>query len=196
MANMMDSHDQPRFAAYADGDLRWDENAAEAGWQRNIQVDHPRTYKLINLYMNYLLTIPGIPIIYYGDEIGMTGAADPDNRRMMRWGKNVKEVEKELRMQISRLIDIRNTHSALRYGVLYTVKADPVTYAYLRRDFQETLLVVNYRSDSEGMITIDLPPQLNLQQVQSLYGSDLVTIEDNSLTMYSKPLQGHILLLK
>jgi len=196
MANMMDSHDQPRFAAYADGDLRWDENAAEAGWERNIQVDHPRTYKLINLYMNYLLTIPGIPIIYYGDEIGMTGAADPDNRRMMRWGKNVKEVEKELRMQISRLIDIRNTHSALRYGVLYTVKADPVTYAYLRRDLQETLLVVNYRSDSEGMITIDLPPQLKMQQAQSLYGSDLVTMKDNTLTIRSKPLQGHILLLK
>ena len=196
MGNMMDSHDQPRFAAYADGDLRWDENAAEAGWERNIRVDHPRTYKLINLYMNYLLTTPGIPIIYYGDEIGMTGAADPDNRRMMRWGKNVKEVEKELRMQISRLIDIRNTHSALRYGVLYTVKADPVTYAYIRRDLQETLLVVNYRSDYEGIITIELPPQLNLQQVQSLYGSDHMTMDGNTLTIRSQPLQGHIFLLK
>lgn len=196
MGNMMDSHDQPRFAAFADGDLCWDENAAEAGWNRDIHVDNPRTYKLINLYMTYLLTTPGIPIIYYGDEIGMTGAADPDNRRMMRWGKNVKDVEKELRMQISRLIDIRNTHSALRYGVFYTVKTDPVTYAYIRRDLLETLLVVNYRGVKRGIITLNLPSELNLQQVQSLYGSDTFTLEGNSLTIQSQPLQGHIFLLK
>ncbi len=196
MGNLMDSHDQPRFAAYADGDLAWDENSAEAGWEKNIRVSHNRTYTLINLYMTYLLTIPGVPIIYYGDEIGMTGAGDPDNRRMMRWGKDVKEVEKELRMQISRLIDIRNTHSALRYGVFYPLKADPVTYAYLRKDLQETILVVNYRCDKKGTVTVALPPELNLQQAQSLYGSDNFILENNILTLNSEPLQGHILLLK
>jgi cyclomaltodextrinase / maltogenic alpha-amylase / neopullulanase len=196
MGNMMDSHDQPRFAAYADGDLKWDENSAEAGWNRHIRVNHRRTYKLINLYMNYLLTIPGVPIIYYGDEIGMTGAADPDNRRMMRWGKDVKDIEKELRMQISRLIDIRNTHSSLRYGTFYTIKADPVTYAYLRRDLRETLLIVNYRNDKKGTVSLNLPSELNLQQAQSLYGSDSFTLENHTLTLKTEPFQGHIILLK
>jgi len=37
MGNIMDSHDQPRLAAYLDKDLKWSENAAEAGWQRNIK---------------------------------------------------------------------------------------------------------------------------------------------------------------
>ncbi|MFY0534764.1 hypothetical protein [Nannocystis pusilla] len=32
-----------------------------------------------------MLTQNGIPLIYYGDEIGMAGAGDPDNRRMMDW---------------------------------------------------------------------------------------------------------------
>ncbi|MDD3806838.1 MAG: alpha-amylase family glycosyl hydrolase [Candidatus Marinimicrobia bacterium] len=196
MGNIMDSHDQPRFAAYAEGDLAWDEDAVEAGWNRDIHVDNPRTYKLINLYMTYLLTTPGVPIIYYGDEIGMTGAADPDNRRMMRWGKEVKDEEKKLRMQISRLIDIRNTHSSLRYGIFYPIKADHVTYAYLRRDFLETLLVVIYRSDNQGTITLNFPQELHLQQAQSLYGSDLVTWENNTLIIHSQPLQGHIFLLR
>ena len=33
----------------------------------------------LKLHLAYIFTIPGIPVIYYGDEIGMTGAADPDN---------------------------------------------------------------------------------------------------------------------
>jgi len=196
MGNMMDSHDQPRFAAYADGDLRWDEDATEAGWVRDIQVNRPRTYKLINLYMTYLLTTPGVPIIYYGDEIGMTGGGDPDNRRMMRWGKDVKDVEKELRMQISRLIDIRNTHSALRYGVFYTVKADQNTFAYLRRDPRETVLIVTYRNAKPGVIELELPSELNIQQAQSIYGSDIFTLSDNLININSEAYQGHIFLLK
>ena len=29
----------------------------------------------------FITTIPGIPIVYYGDEIGLVGAGDPDNRK-------------------------------------------------------------------------------------------------------------------
>ena len=37
------------------------------------------------MFLAFNFTIPGIPVIYYGDEIGMTGANDPDNRRQMRF---------------------------------------------------------------------------------------------------------------
>ncbi|HQJ46032.1 MAG TPA: alpha-amylase family glycosyl hydrolase, partial [Ignavibacteriaceae bacterium] len=82
MGNIMDSHDKIRYMAYADGDLAInDGRAIEIGWTNPPQVDNPESYDKLKLHLAYLLTIPGIPIIYYGDEIGMTGAADPDNRR-------------------------------------------------------------------------------------------------------------------
>jgi len=39
-------------------------------------------------------TIPGLPVIYYGSEFGMTGVSDPDNRRMMRFGDDISKYEK------------------------------------------------------------------------------------------------------
>lgn len=44
------------------------------------------------------MTIPGIPIIYYGDEYGLPGAGDPDNRRMMQF-ENLKDREESLRQE-------------------------------------------------------------------------------------------------
>lgn len=44
--------------------------------------------KLQNFYaLN--ISLPGVPVIYYGEEIGMMGAGDPDNRRMMRFGDDL-----------------------------------------------------------------------------------------------------------
>ncbi|MDZ7797959.1 MAG: alpha-amylase family glycosyl hydrolase [Candidatus Marinimicrobia bacterium] len=77
MANLMDSHDQPRYPAYLENDLGWGENAAEVGWERHIEVNDPVTYDKIETYMTYMMTIPGPPVIYYGDEIGMTGLEIP-----------------------------------------------------------------------------------------------------------------------
>ena len=38
------------------------------------------------------MTFPGVPIIYYGDEAGVRGGADPDNRRTFPWGNEDKEI--------------------------------------------------------------------------------------------------------
>ena len=42
-------------------------------------------YERLGLAFAVLLTNPGVPLIYYGDEIGLAGGGDPDNRRMMPW---------------------------------------------------------------------------------------------------------------
>ena len=82
--------------AYADGDLEInDGRAGDIAWNNPPKVDNPSSYEKLKLHLAYLLTIPGVPIIYYGDEIGMTGAADPDNRRMMRFGNQLNEHEKQ-----------------------------------------------------------------------------------------------------
>ena len=97
MGNVMDSHDKNRFMAFADGDLDASEwSAIEQGWNNPPMVDNPENYKKLILYMAYMNSIPGLPVIYYGSEFGMSGASDPDNRRMMRFGDQLTNMKKKL----------------------------------------------------------------------------------------------------
>ena len=147
MGNIMDSHDKVRFMAFADGDIPLNsDNAAEIGWNNPPSVNHKSSYDKLKLYLSYLLTIPGLPIIDYGDEIGMTGAADPDNRRMMRFGSDISDWERETLMDVRALIKLRKENSALRYGDFYTLKADKNIYAFIRSDLNEKVLVILNKS--------------------------------------------------
>lgn len=66
------------------------------------------------LAMMMQFTLPGIPLIYYGEEIGMEGGADPDCRRPMRW--NQADWNHAQRQFVQQLIAIRQNHPALQYG--------------------------------------------------------------------------------
>jgi glycosidase len=66
------------------------------------------------LAMIMQFTLPGIPLIYYGEEIGMEGGADPDCRRPMRW--NQADWNHQQRQFIQDLIRIRQSNAALQYG--------------------------------------------------------------------------------
>jgi len=95
-------------------------------------VDDSLTYKKELLYLTYMLGVPGIPIIYYGDEIGMSGAGDPDNRRMMRFDDSLKEHEKRQLERVAELINLRAKHSALRNGDYKLLAADNSVFAFTR----------------------------------------------------------------
>ncbi len=89
MGNLLNSHDKTRFLAILENDTPPEANAVEVGFDNPPVRDQPGSLARLELGLAYVLTVPGVPVIYYGDEIGMTGAADPDNRRDMRWGDDV-----------------------------------------------------------------------------------------------------------
>lgn len=175
MGNIMDSHDKNRFMAYADGDLdlsQW--NAVEEGWNDPPKVDHPSSYKKATLYLAYEHAIPGIPVIYYGSEFGMTGASDPDNRRMMRFDDELNEYEKEMLSNVSAIVKLRREHSALRYGDFLTLEADKNIFAFIRSDFNERILVVLNKSEQPQKLNLQIPLIYKGKQLRDLISGDLV----------------------
>ncbi len=184
MGNIMDSHDKIRYLAYADGDLEInDGRAKEIGWTDPPQVDNHSSYDKLKLHLAYILTIPGIPIIYYGDEFGMTGAADPDNRRMMRFNDQLNEIEKKTMEDVSKLIHIRKDHPSLRYGDFLTLQADENIYAYLRSDMNERILTIINKNPSEKNIKLVLPEVYKLEEAKDLITGDSIELINNQIEL-------------
>jgi cyclomaltodextrinase len=102
--------------------------------------------KLISAFF-ILFTLNGFPKIYYGDEIGITGfktdLSDEDVRKPMielseAWPSNGEVILKN----VKRLTKFRKNNHALMYGNLISVFADSNVIAYLRKSFQQTLVIV------------------------------------------------------
>ena len=66
------------------------------------------------------MTWPGAPTIYYGDEAGVCGFTDPDNRRTYPWGREDKELIQFHKDMIKMCIRDRNTSRIRGEGLLYS----------------------------------------------------------------------------
>ena len=97
------------------------------------------------------MTLQGAPTIYYGDEVGVCGWTDPDNRRSFPWGKedwNILEFHKYA-------IGLHKRHKSLRYGSLIPILGEKDLIAYIRAVKDEQILVVIYTGSEE--IEVDIP---------------------------------------
>lgn len=182
MGNLTGNHDMARFISYASGDLKWNENDKEAGWNRTIRVTDPVGYKRLMMLHAFNMTIPGIPIIYYGDEIGMPGANDPDNRRMMYFAGWSAE-ETEVYNTVRQLTQLRSHHMALLYGdyIELPIKNGAETeFAYLRNYFEDKVVTIMHKGDSPLEVIISLPVSVSGLIPHAQFGST-VRVEDNQL---------------
>ena len=90
-----------------------------------------------------LYTLPGVPCIYYGDEVGMQGYRDPFNRAFYPWDTT----EHRLRPVLSNLGELRRTCEAFRTGALRILRAEGGVLHYQRVGQQETAEIIVNRSD-------------------------------------------------
>ncbi len=141
MGNMSGNQDRVRFISYASGDVRFDEDGKMAGWKRKITVSDTSAYYQLEKLHAFNMVIPGIPCIYYGDEIGMPGANDPDNRRMMRF-KNWNRHEKTLFHNLRNLIQLRKTSMALLYGTTRVEVPQKNVLKITRKYFNEEIHII------------------------------------------------------
>lgn len=140
MGNISGNQDRARFISYADGAVKFDEDPKLAGWTRKIENQGSIGFDRLALLHAFNLTIPGIPCLYYGDEIGMPGANDPDNRRQMTFSGWTSE-QQEMFDLYSALSKLRRQQMSLMYGDFNVVYTDANIIVYDRTYLDETTRV-------------------------------------------------------
>jgi len=123
----------------------------------------------LQLAFAFLATVRGTPMIYYGDEIGLSGGGDPNNRRDFPGGwpedsRNAFEsrgrtpVEEQIHARLAKLLQVRQELEPLRRGKMQILQADAETFAMSRTTDAESVLIAFNNNRSEArQLTIALP---------------------------------------
>ncbi len=156
MSPFIGNHDLGRVIHMAEDAPLWDEwsnNDKARAWTN--QPTQPTTAsafeRLANAYA-VLFTNRGAPLLYYGDELGLAGAGDPDNRRMMPWS-GLSANQTTLRDRVSTLLKIRASHPATRRGKRTTMSVTSATWLYKLSATGDELYVAINRGDVSSTVT-------------------------------------------
>jgi glycosidase len=141
-----------------------------------------------------LLTTRGIPQIYSGDEIAMSGGDDPDNRRDFPGGfpgdkRNAFTSsgrtgdEQDVFAYVQSLLELRRAHPALRGGRQWHIAVDDNYYAFLREDGRDRVLVIFNHTSDPNHIRLDLAdtPLSSLHTLSPLVGGVSARLAEHSI---------------
>jgi glycosidase len=172
MSTFVGNHDLPRAIHFAEDAPLWSDvwaNGKDRNWSNQpAQPASANPYERLAVAFAILFTNRGAPLVYYGDEIGLAGAGDPDNRRMMPW-MSYSPAQQQLFAKLQKLGAVRAAHSALRRGDRTTLSYDDESWLYQMTDGGDRVWVAINRSDSAksiaGLPAQPLTDQLTGEQV-------------------------------
>lgn len=171
LSPFLDNHDVPRFLSTAGGDER-----------------------KLRLAMAFLFTMRGIPTMYYGTEVGMTGAHEPDNREDMKWGKNAS-----LTSYTRTLMHLRHELAPLRRGKQLEMWQDDDVYGYSRLAGKDEVIVMLNNSDKPQTRLVPLRHESALQDGTVLgnrLGQETITVQSRQIKVELGPKQAQVLVVK
>lgn len=144
------------------------------------------------------LTLRGIPQLYYGDEIGMPGGGDPDNRRDFPggWSDDAKNAfaeagrtheQQEIFAYVQTLLRLRREHPALRAGRLWHLFSDEGSYVFLRESEEERVLVVfnNSAQARELSIPVSDTPAHGVARASRLFGEATAELASKEIHVHT-----------
>lgn len=162
MSTFLGNHDIARFLSVAAGTLKcgiWDMVSDQAAGWKSPPTPEPSAepYERLRLAFAWLYAVPGIPLVYHGDEFGMPGAGDPDNRRMMRFGSALTTNEAATLTYLQALGKARAAHPALRKGTWApALWAEADFIAFARTLGEDRVVVVINRGAGDKTATLDV----------------------------------------
>ena len=110
------------------------------------------------LHTAFILSVRGIPQLYYGEEIAMEGKEDPDNRRDFPFSifesRKQHASEQEMFDWTRDWIRLRREHSAIRRGRLIDLVYEDNVYVFARQDNTETVIIAINRHDKEREVSL------------------------------------------
>lgn len=179
LLNMVTSHDVERIMTLmGDAPSRHD---VDKEYQAHFKLDgyalelaRERATILLGLQMS----LPGVPCIYYGDEIGMQGYGDPFCRSTFPWDK-IDEIDPDgtVRLRYKEMITIRNMSKAFSIGEFISVYAIRNVYAFLRIYEDERYLVVVNFGPSHDSLRVDIA-RFGIKRIECIT-EDVETFEAN-----------------
>ena len=137
MMNLLSTHDTMRLLTVLGGKDPASMSKTEMAQYTIPKGELPKTIEKLKIATLLQFTLCGVPSIYYGDEIGMEGYADPLNRRTFPWGKENKELLKWYKF----LSGIRKKYSALSCGDYQEIYANNGVFVFKRYDDESELLI-------------------------------------------------------
>jgi 4-alpha-glucanotransferase len=194
--NLIGGHDVPRILTVlgegAQPDQLDDDQKEAARLSRENRELGKRRLKLAALFQ---MTFPGVPCIYYGDEAGTEGYADPYNRSPYPWGKE----DPDLLDWYKTLASIRQDHGALVKGDWSVAVVQENVYGYWRETERAKLLILLNRHSLEAYsIRIpadeERPKSRRKKSVRDLISGERFTQNEGSYLIYLPALEGRILL--
>lgn len=168
--NLLDSHDTARLLTMCSGDKA--------------------SVKLATLL---LLTFPGAPSIYYGDEIGLPGGIDPDCRRTILWDKR-ETWDMDAFAYHKQLIALRHQYRALRRGRHVLLHAGMTTYTYAR-ELNGEVLVISLNVGEE-VASLEVPLNGLLKdgvQLHAVFGTGETTVKKGNVKLTVPAREGVVL---
>lgn len=158
------------------------------------------TPEKLRLAFGLTLTLRGIPELYYGDEIGMTGGDDPDNRRDFPGGwvedahnaftrEGRTEEQERIFEYVQGLLRLRQAHEALRGGRLWHLASDNSSYVFLRETDEERLVIAFHNGGDAKRMTISLQdtPAKGTAGVSRMFGPAEADLEGEKLKLILPP---------
>jgi glycosidase len=155
MSTFIGNHDLPRSIHIGEDTPLWSDPYSDGknlSWSGQPAVSTNRhAYERLANAFAVLLTNKGAPLIYYGDEIGLPGAGDPDNRRMMTFSGLTTD-QQWLHDRVKALNTIRAAHPALRRGSRTTINVSADVWVYSMATTGDVVYVAINRGDSDQTI--------------------------------------------